>query len=58
MTDKQLEVGDRVIYKPHRENEAGTVKGHSDDPELVFVVYDGDTYSKATRVEDLVLEQK
>lgn len=55
----ELKKGDRVIYKTKAgDPELGTVTGLSSDESLVFVLYDGDTGSKATRKVDLELKDK
>ena len=54
-------LNDRVIYqaRPGAPLEAGRVKALSEDPSLVFVLYDADASggtAKATRVVDLTPE--
>ena len=47
----EFKVGDRVYYR--RGGELGSVSSLSQNKSLVFVVYDGDTGSKATKKTDL-----
>ena len=56
MPTTEFKKGDRVRYVPSSgHDELGTVTGLSSDESLVFVLYDGDLASKATRKEDLEL---
>lgn len=52
---KSFKVGQRVAYQPHPavSPEYGTITRISDDRMTIFVRYDGDSHSKATRPKDL-----
>lgn len=52
-----LRVGDRVVYRAGTQSEEGIITRFSGDGELAFVRYGSDETAKATRVEDLRLDQ-
>jgi len=48
------DLGRRVVFTPSSPKERGKITSFNED--FVFVRYDGDTHSKATRYEDLEWE--